>query len=181
VRREHGRVPEQVVDLGCGRGVDALWFAREGSRRVLGLDYVTRGSDAAGAIAAAERLPVEFRAINLCELRSVLAESARVAHEPGPRVVTARHLADATDKVGRANLWRAAEMMLREGGRLYLEFLNTRGEDDPFARQHNLRPLYVDLVEDELRARGATIVSRRVNRDGETSRRICRMVVEWQR
>ncbi len=96
-------------------------------------------------------------------------------------MVTARHLADATDKVGRANLWRAAQMMLRDGGRLYLEFLDARGEDDPFARQHNLRPLYVDLVEAELRARGATIVSRKIIRDGETSRRICRMVVEWQR
>jgi SAM-dependent methyltransferase len=181
VRRTHGSVPEQVVDLGCGRGVDALWHAREGSGRVLGLDYVTRGSDAAAEIAAAEGLPVDYRAINLCELRSTLAESARVAHEPGPRVVTARHLADATDKVGRGNLWRAADMMLRDGGRLYLEFLNTRGEGDPFARQHNLRPLYVDLVEDELRARGATIVSRKVIRDDDTSRRICRMVVEWQR
>jgi SAM-dependent methyltransferase len=181
VRRTHGGVPEQVVDLGCGRGVDALWHAREGSGRVLGLDYVTRGSDAAAKIAAAEGLPVEYRTINLCELRSMLAESARVAHEPGPRVVTARHLADATDKVGRRNLWRAADMMLRDGGRLYLEFLNTRGEGDPFARQHNLRPLYVDLVEEELRARGATIVSRKVIRDDETSRRICRMVVEWQR
>ena len=181
VRREHGGVPEQLVDLGCGRGVDALWFAREGSARVLGLDYVTRGSDAAGEIAAAEGLPLEFRALNLCELRSVLSEGARVAHEPGPRVLTARHLADATDKVGRRNLWRVAEMMLRGGGRLYLEFLNTRGEDDPFARQQHLRPLPVDLVEDELRGRGATIVSRKVIKDGETSRRICRMVVEWQR
>lgn len=181
VRREHGGIPERLVDLGCGRGVDALWFAREGSARVVGLDYVTRGSDAAGEIAAAEGLPLEFRAINLCELRSVLAEGARIAHEPGPRVLTARHLADATDKVGRRNLWRVAEMMLRGGGRLYLEFLNTRGEDDPFARQQHLRPLPVDLVEDELNGRGATIVSRKVIKDGETSRRICRMVVEWQR
>ncbi len=181
VRREHGGIPEQLVDLGCGRGVDALWFAREGSARVVGLDYVTRGSDAAGELAAAEGLPLEFRAINLCELRSVLCEGARIAHEPGPRVLTARHLADATDKVGRRYLWRVAEMMLRGGGRLYLEFLNTRGEDDPFARQQHLRPLPVDLVEDELRGRGATIVSRKVIKDGETSRRICRMVVEWQR
>ncbi len=43
VCREHGSVPEQVVDLGCGRGVDALWLARPGRRRVLGLDYVASG------------------------------------------------------------------------------------------------------------------------------------------
>jgi SAM-dependent methyltransferase len=180
VVRDLGRVPERVVDLGCGRGVDALWFARQGAR-VTGLDYVGKASAAAGRVAADEGLPVDFRTMNLCELRSMLAESARLAREPGPRVVTARHLADATDKVGRANLWRSAEMLLRDGGTLYLEFLNTRGEDDPFARQHHLRPLPVDLVEDGLRQRGATIVSRKVIKDGETSRRICRMVVAWQR
>ncbi len=95
--------------------------------------------------------------------------------------MTARHLADATDKVGRANLWRVAEMMLRDGGTLYLEFLNTRGDHDPFARQHHLRPLSAERVEEALRARGATIVSRKVIRDGDSGRRICRMVVAWQR
>ncbi len=180
VVRDHGGVPERLVDLGCGRGVDALWFARRGAR-VTGLDFVTRGSDEAARIAAVEDLPLDFRAINLCELRSTLSEGARAAREPGPRVVTARHLADATDKVGRANLWRVAEMMLREGGTLYLEFLNTRGDHDPFARQHHLRPLSAERVEEALRARGATIVSRKVIRDGDSGRRICRMVVAWQR
>lgn len=180
VVRAHGSVPERIVDLGCGRGVDALWWARKGAR-VTGLDFVSRGSDAAAAIAEQEGLPVDFRTLNLCELRSVLAEGGRLAQEPGPRVVTARHLADATDKVGRANLWRIADMLLRDGGTLYLEFLNTRGEHDPFARQHHLRALPVDVVEDGLRDRGATIVSRKVIKDGETSRRICRMVVAWQR
>lgn len=180
VLREHGGVPERIVDLGCGRGVDALFWARKGAR-VSGLDFVPRGAETAAEIAEREGLPVDFRALNLCELRSVLAEGARLAHEPGPRVVTARHLADATDKVGRANLWRIADMLLRDGGRLYLEFLNTRGEGDPFARQNHLRPLQVDVVEQGLRDRGATIVSRKVVKDGETSRRICRMVVAWQR
>ncbi len=180
VVRDHGGVPDRLIDLGCGRGVDALWFARKGAR-VTGLDFVTRGSDEAARIATAEDLPLDFGAINLCELRSMLSQGARLALEPGPRVVTARHLADATDKVGRANLWRVSEMLLRDGGTLYLEFLNTRGDNDPFARQHHLKPLSAEPVEEALRERGATIVSRKVIRDGETSRRICRMVVAWQR
>lgn len=180
VRREAGGPPAQLVDLGCGRGVDALWFARQGTA-VTGLDYVVRGSAAVAAVAAGEGLRLEVRTLNLCELRSVLAESARVAHTPGPRVLTARHLADATDKVGRTNLWRVSDLMLRDGGRLYLEFLVTKGEDDPFARQNHLRSLPVAQVEEELEGTGATVLSRKVILVGDTGRRICRMVVEWQR
>jgi hypothetical protein len=180
VRREAGDPPAQLVDLGCGRGVDALWFARQGTA-VTGLDYVVRGSAAVAAVAAEEGLPLEVRTLNLCELRSVLAEGARIAHTPGPRVLTARHLADATDKVGRTNLWRVSDLMLRDGGRLYLEFLVTKGEDDPFARQNHLRSLPVALVDEELEASGATVLSRKVILVGDTGRRICRMVVEWQR
>ena len=35
--------PERVVDIGCGRGADDLWFARQGAP-VVGLDYAIRGS-----------------------------------------------------------------------------------------------------------------------------------------
>jgi SAM-dependent methyltransferase len=179
-RAEHGDAPpEQVVDVGCGRGVDALWFAREGST-VVGLDYVLKGSAAVAEIASDEQLPVEFRHANLCELRSVLAESARVAHTPGAKMLTARHVAEATDKVGRNNLWRAAGLMLRGGGRLYLEFLVQRGNGDGFARRHHLRTLPVRLVERELAKHRATVVSRKVIEDGDSGRRVCRMVVEWQ-
>ncbi len=180
VRGKHGVAPERVADLGCGRGVDALWFARNGSEAI-GFDYVPRGSAAAAQVAADESLPAQFRALNLLELRSVLAESARVAHLPGPTTVTARHLADATDDVGRKNLWRTADLMTRGGGKFYLEFLVRRGENDDFARRHHLRTLPVHQVVEELNERGATVESRKVIRDADTGRRICRMVVSWQR
>jgi hypothetical protein len=180
VRRQHGGVPERVVDLGCGRGVDALWFARQGAD-VLGLDYVRRASEAVERIGRDEGLPLRFAEINLVELRSVLARVAQVAREPGPRVVMARHLADATDAFGRTNLWRTAELMLRDGGRFYTEFLVSRGAEDRFPRQHHVRGLPVAAVEAELVARGATIEKSKLVRDGETGRRTCRMVVSWQR
>ena len=41
--RRRAACPERVVDIGCGRGVDDLWFARQGAS-VLGLDYAIRGS-----------------------------------------------------------------------------------------------------------------------------------------
>ncbi len=184
VRRSEKGAPPTVVDIGCGRGVDDLWLARQGSR-VIGLDFALRGTTAVAALAADEPVDLEFRAMNLCELRSVLAGSARIAHLPGPKVVLARHIADATDTPSRQRLWRACEMMLRGGGRLYLEFLVTRGKDDPFARKEHLRALPVDLVVGELESRGATVTSRKVRRvdsPGATvGHRIGRLVVEWQR
>ena len=179
VRRQHGGVPERVVDLGCGRGADALWFARAGAT-VKGLDYAPRGSEAAAAIAAGEGLPLELRTMNLLELRSVLAEGALEAYAPGTKVVTARHLADATNKVGREHLWRLASMMLRGGGRFYLEFLVDRGREDPFARHNHLRTLRPRSVEAELRRHGANILKSKIRSGADTGRRTCRMVVAWE-
>jgi Methyltransferase domain len=184
VYRQEGGKPPTVIDIGCGRGVDALWFARRGCK-VIGMDYVVRGSDAVSARAAKRGFDLEFRELNLTELRSVLSEGARVAHLPGPKVVTARYIADATDQVGRTHLWRVCEMMLAGGGRLYLEFVVRRGVGDSFARKNHLRTLPVDLVVAELEGRGATIVSRKVKKEdgGPASggRRIGRLVVEWHR
>ena len=180
VREQEGGAPAFVVDIGCGRAVDDLWLAGQGSR-VIGLDYVTRAGDAVAQIARDKELPLELRHMNLCELRSVLAESARIAREPGPRTVTVRHVVESTDKAGRLHLWRSCAMLLRGGGRLYLEFLVRRGEDDPFPRRHHLRGVHVSLVERELAERGATVVSKKVRTDDPNGRRICRMVVEWHR
>jgi len=184
VRRREGGVPETIVDIGCGLGIDDLWFARQGAR-VLGFDYLPKATAPVARVAATERVDLEFRGMNLCELRSVLAESARVARLPGRKVVTARNIAEATDRVGRAHLWRACEMMLRGGGRLYLEFMLDRGQDDPFASRNHLHRLLMRTVVEELEGRGATIVLRRSRREqspnSTVGHRIGRLVVEWQR
>ncbi len=172
--------PETLVDVGTGRGVDALWFAEQGSR-VLGLDFSIRGSLQAAALAAERGLDLEFRPFNVLELRSMLSEAARVAHLPGRKVVTARHLADATNAAGRTNLWRVCDMMLRGGGRLYLEVLVRRGEGDRFARRHHVAPLRIARVSRELEERGAAVVSREILHEESGGRRTGRLVVEWQR
>jgi SAM-dependent methyltransferase len=183
VRRQERRAPELVVDIGCGRAVDDLWFAREGST-VLGYDYALRGSEQVARRAAEEGVGLELRHLNLCELRSVLAEGARVAQLPGRKVVTVRNVAETTDRVGRSHLWRLCEMMLRGGGRLYLEMLVGRANDG-FARDNHLRPLRLAPVVAALEARGGRVVSRKqahVKGPGaRTGHRIGRLVVEWQR
>jgi SAM-dependent methyltransferase len=188
--------PGTVIDVGCGRGADLFWLAGKGAPGV-GLDYSTRGYAAVAELAAERSLPVEFHPFNLLELRQVLGWGARLACDPGPRTVLARHVADATDSFGRASLWRFSEMVLRDGGRLYLEFLMPGG-GAKFARQNFLRPLDPQRVTAELEARGASVVHSEVRGApaGRTSqqsepnqqpaapegdgRRICRMVVQWQ-
>ncbi|NUS51447.1 MAG: methyltransferase domain-containing protein, partial [Nocardioidaceae bacterium] len=157
VAEQEGGALDRVVDLGCGRGIDDLWLARQGARAV-GLDYALRGSEQVAAIAEDEDVDLEFRHLNLCELRSVLAQAARLARDPGRTVVTVRHVAEATDRPSRERMWRACEMLLRGGGRLYVEVLVGRGKGDPFARREHLRTLPLRLVVQELKARGARVV-----------------------
>ncbi len=186
VRHAERGTPERVVDIGCGRAVDDLWFARQGAS-VVGLDYALRGSEPVADLAVHDGVDLQLRSMNLCELRSVLCEGARLSRLPGRTVVTARHVAEATDRVGRGHLWRLCEMILGPGGgRLYVELLvGPRGGGDMFARSEHLRPLALSTALAELQDRGATVVSRRhaheSGPDGTPGHRIGRLVVEWRR
>jgi hypothetical protein len=179
---EQEGVPEQVVDLAAGRGRDALWFARQGSR-VTALDFVPWASSAAQEAAGAEGLDLTVRDLNLLSLRSWLAEGSRLAHSPGPRAVVARHLADALPPPARDAAWRLCDMALRDGGRLYLEFrtgpIVPRGESDLLA------PVPAETIAAELEAHGAVIVHREdgpeTSASGEPGHSISRLVAEWRR
>lgn len=188
------REPEaaHVVDVGCGRGADVHWLASQGVPAT-GLDFSPKSFARAATLAEREGLSAAYHPFNLVELRHVLGWGAYLARTPGPRLVHARHIADATNRRGREHLWRFSEMVLRGGGRLYLEFLAVTGDGEGTARTHNLRPLRPELVVAELEERGATVVHQEVltverpartkdpSAAGETgSRHICRMVVQWQ-
>ncbi|WP_181642176.1 methyltransferase domain-containing protein, partial [Nocardioides massiliensis] len=174
---------DHILDVGCGRGVDAYWFATQGVQ-THGLDFVPRAAARLAARAASEGVPAEFGSFNLLELRSVLGYGARAARLEGRRAVTARHVADATDAWGRRNLWRYASMALHEGGNLYLEFLVQPGGDGR-GREH-LRTLPVGLVVEELEACGARIRHHEVlevppvDASGQP-RRTGRLVATWER
>ncbi|MCW2754377.1 MAG: Methyltransferase type 11 [Marmoricola sp.] len=177
---EREGVPPQLVDLGAGRGADSLWFARQGAG-VVALDFVTTASGAVQQLAAAEGLDLTVRWINLVSLRSWLAEGARLAWTPGPRVLMANQLIGATNEIGRAAAWQFARMALRDGGRLYLEFW--RGEPRERTMTELLSPVPDETVVAELVARGAVIVHRE-NLDegtapGKPGRPTTRLVAEW--
>ena len=186
VAEREGGVPAQVVELGAGRGGDALWFARQGAA-VTALDFVPRAAEKAAAAAAEEGLDLAVREVNLLSLRSTLAEGARLAHTPSrtpaQRVVVARHLVDATVASGRLGAWRLCEMALRDGGRLYLEFwAHGTGRRD---ESQLLASVPTATVVSELEQRGAVIVSREEKQvesaEGRPVRTRARLVAQWQR
>ena len=94
-----------------GKGVPAL-----------ALDYSRGAANAVQRQAEEEGLDLEVGWMNLHELRSVLAQGARVARLPGPPTLLANHLIDATDQRGLEALARFARMALSGGGRLYADF-----------------------------------------------------------
>jgi SAM-dependent methyltransferase len=144
-----------AVDVGCGTGRDVLWMARQGVE-TWGLDYFPRDFRAADQRAAKKGLRARFEWMNLDELRSVLVMGAILSRRPGPRVVLARHVLEATDAVGRENLLRLAKMVTRGSGRLYLQ---TRASD-PEARRAGLPPLATDRFLAQVEALGGAVVGR---------------------
>lgn len=175
---QEGGEPGRVVDLGAGRGADALHLARQGLE-VTAYDYMPWGMQAAAALAADEGLRLESAELNLLEHRSALAIGAREAHRPGPRTLLARHLADATTAFGRHSLWRISSMALRRGGRLYLEHW-ADGVPPGFHGQHRMPT--ADLVE-EMQAFGLEVVHHEQVRQpaGEGgTRTVGRVVAQWR-
>ena len=67
-----------VVDVGCGRGQDAVWLAKRG-HRVFGLDFSGNGYAHLRDRAHEEGWSVEHAELNLLELRHTLAWGARLA------------------------------------------------------------------------------------------------------
>ena len=133
----------QVVDVGCGRGTDAATGSPATGCRPSGSTTRPAGADRLAAQAAeagaAGRVPLLQPARAAPGAR--LGCPARPAG-PGPRTGgagPARRRRHRQRPAGR-HLWRFAQMTLRGGGRLYLEFLvpARRRQAERFARQHFL-------------------------------------------
>ncbi len=163
----------ELLDVGAGRGVDAVWLARQG-HAVTAYDYTRRGLGVAADLAAAEGLDLTTRDLNLTEWRSVLAEGARLAHRPGPKVVVARHLLDATTAEGQESFGRLCSMALRDGGQVHAEFFLVDGEDRPEWMLTRPDPAAVTTL---LRDAGATQVD--VTEKTRGGRPLARVVGVW--
>jgi hypothetical protein len=142
-----------AVDVGCGSGRDVLWLARRGVE-AWGLDYFPRDFRSADRRAARRRLNASFEWMNLDELRSVLLMGAVLSRKPGPRIVLARHVLEATDALGRENLLRLAKMVTRGSGRLYLQ-MRASGSG---SRRDGLPPLVLERFRTQVAALGGDVI-----------------------
>lgn len=110
-----------VIEVGAGRGADALWLARQGVP-VVAYDFVTFALEIVAEEVRDEGLPLTVRSLNLTEWRSVLGEGARLARDPECRVVVAEHLLDAVGPLGCEGFARFCSMALRDGGVVVAHF-----------------------------------------------------------
>lgn len=162
------QLPERshVVDIGAGAGRDAVLFAQQG-HQVVGYDYSGGALRQARQHALAEEASVRFERLNLYETREVLTHAGLRSHEGSTEAVYARLLLDGLRDDGRSNLWTYAKMVLRGGGRLFLEFRT------PASR----------LVVAEIEAAGGVIEQRDVahGRGGpsQDDPAVFRLVVRW--
>jgi hypothetical protein len=151
------------------------------------LDYSHGASNGVRRLAEEEGLDLDTSWVNLHEMRSVLAQGARIARREGNVVLMARHLLDSTDAEGLAALVRLARMALARGGRLYLELDVLRPGERyvPGGRRDIVRPKDQSGVERALTDGGAVIVhstqTEQKRGPGEPERPVARLVAQWQR
>ena len=185
VRWVRAREPEMrtAVDVGCGYGRDVMWLARQGVE-AWGLDFIARAFKRSAKRAERQGLPASFMWANLTELRSVMVTGALLARQPGPRVVLARHVADATDATGRAHLLRLARMVAGRSGRLYLQVQIAR---TPGEGERGVKALDVDALLTQVADLGGRVLERHDLADDEgddapdssSAPTICRLVITW--
>ena len=171
--------PTALLDVGCGKGRDALFFAAEGFD-VTALDVVPLVLNRGRRQAHTADLDLRWQLLNLNSLQDTLLTAAAVVREPGPRVVYARGLLHDLRPVAEEHFWRFTGLCLREGGRCYVEFLTAEPPDE----QHGLpirRRISVDDVERAATARGARSVRRAEDLDPglDRSKDVHRLVLEW--
>ena len=175
-----GREPVQrLLDVGCGNGRDALWFARAGYD-VTGLDYAASAVELTSGTAAAHGLAARFLQVNLYDADEVTAIASALG-DPAPTLVYARFLVHALEDDGRANLWRLTSEVLRDGGVLYVE--SRVAETEHVFGDHYRHYVPTETIVTELEAAGADVEhceeSNGLAVYKEEDPRVCRVVARW--
>ncbi len=109
------------IELGSGTGQDAVLLGGRGFE-VRAFDYARTSLRPARREARRLGVPVKFQPLNLYDLRDVLTRGVLVIRKlSGARAVYAREVLESLDPDGQDNFWRLTGMLLRGGGRAYLE------------------------------------------------------------
>jgi len=175
----HARLPagEGIVDLGCGAGRDARYFALNG-RPVIAYDSSADARQHAGRLLTKDDLDVPVRRFWANELRTVAVTALEIA--TAGHHVYARQLLGCLNDEGRAHLWRLARTALRDGGALFLEFSSGTG---PTALDPLVRRLDTDQVVAEVAAAGGRVTHLEegpgLDTEDRPDPRIARLVVRF--
>jgi hypothetical protein len=173
-----------LVDLGTGNARDALWFARETGRPVKAVDYSMGVMKRNERAARTQGLSVAFDVVNLYDLREVLSLGTRLARLESPVDLYARFTMHTLNYLGRRNVLRLAQMSLRSGGLLFLEFRTPRDRSRPHVfGEHTRRYLKPSTVVSQIEAAGGRIVSRTEGTGlapfEDEDPYVCRIVATW--
>jgi SAM-dependent methyltransferase len=115
--------PHRVIELGCGDGRDAMFFATYG-HEVIGVDASPYAVEACRSVADSLGLPATFIAsrIDSPEL------AARVRGDAGPRVVYARFFLHAITEPEEERLLDLAQALTDPGDLLAVEYRTIRDQ-----------------------------------------------------
>lgn len=174
---------QHVLDVGCGNGRDAVYFAEQG-HRVTALDGTTQARKLSRQLATAHSVRVRPHALNLNDLFSTLSSAARFARLKRPPQIYARFLLDVVEADTRQNFFRWAQMIQRRGGETFLEFRTWHSVLRPSAFRYRYQALLdPERVIAEIERYGGRVAHRTegsgLARFGKQNPRICRLVVRW--
>lgn len=148
---------ETILDVGCGRGEDALWLATQGWA-VHAVDYVRAPLARASAVARGRGLPARFEVVNLCDVRTVVRLGAWCAAQGRPWVLHGSGLLDALADEARAHLFRLISMVVRTGGQAVLDIADTSEQLPEPRRVRRAQPLDPARVAEEMKAAGLRVL-----------------------
>jgi SAM-dependent methyltransferase len=183
---EHYPSDRPLLDLGAGNARDARFFAQRVGRPVTAVDYsggvLTRV--ARRVRAKQPGLDLQFQALNLYDTREVMALGTRLARQDSPVDLYARFTLHALDYYGRENVLRLANLSLRRGGYLFLEFRTAKDRARPHAfGEYGRRYLRPAVVVAQIENAGGVVVHRSegtgLARFKHEDPHVCRIVARW--
>ncbi|MET3960573.1 SAM-dependent methyltransferase [Marmoricola sp. OAE513] len=145
-----------IADIGCGTGSDAIWFNQQG-HPVRAFDFSRIAVRIAKRRLTKETGSADVRKLILNELRTVLVAGAEFANEEVPYHLYARHLIGCLDENARDYFVRLADVSLRRGTSLFVEFA-AHDPSLPEEQHHLVRRFGVQWFKEELEARGLVVV-----------------------
>lgn len=148
---------EAILDVGCGRGDDALWLAAQGWD-VHAVDYARAPLARASSVAGDGGSSARFEVVNVCDVRTVVRLGAWCASQRRPWVLHGSGLLDALADEARAHLFRLISMVVRSGGHAVLDVASTVEQLPEPRRERGAQPLDPAGLGEEMKAAGLRVL-----------------------